>query len=82
MAPIPYGGNVAVTGAAGFIGFHLSKRLLERGEAVVGLDEVNDYYDIGLKEARLSELNEVGYGEFAFHSPGASKTQIRSKSQF
>jgi UDP-glucuronate 4-epimerase len=56
-----------VTGAAGFIGFHLSKRLLERGEAVVGLDEVNDYYDIGLKEARLSELNEVGYGEFAFH---------------
>ncbi len=45
-----------VTGAAGFIGFHTSKRLLERGDEVVGLDSVNDYYDVTLKEARLKQL--------------------------
>ena len=45
-----------VTGAAGFIGFHTSRRLLERGDAVVGLDSVNDYYDVTLKEARLAML--------------------------
>ncbi|MFL6859025.1 MAG: GDP-mannose 4,6-dehydratase [Allosphingosinicella sp.] len=45
-----------VTGAAGFIGFHTSRRLLERGDAVIGLDCVNDYYDPGLKRARLAEL--------------------------
>ncbi|HOX31127.1 MAG TPA: NAD-dependent epimerase [Spirochaetales bacterium] len=45
-----------VTGAAGFIGFHLAKRLLERGDEVVGIDSVNDYYDPALKLARLAEL--------------------------
>jgi UDP-glucuronate 4-epimerase len=45
-----------VTGAAGFIGFHVSKRLLERGDEVMGLDIVNDYYDVSLKEARLAQL--------------------------
>jgi UDP-glucuronate 4-epimerase len=45
-----------VTGAAGFIGFHTSNRLLERGDEVVGLDCVNDYYDVTLKEARLARL--------------------------
>jgi UDP-glucuronate 4-epimerase len=45
-----------VTGAAGFIGFHTSKRLLERGDEVIGLDCVNDYYDVTLKEARLAQL--------------------------
>ncbi len=47
-----------VTGAAGFIGFHTSKRLLERGDEVVGLDSVNDYYDVTLKDARLQMLAE------------------------
>ncbi len=47
-----------VTGAAGFIGFHTSKRLLERGDEVVGLDSVNDYYDVTLKDARLKMLAE------------------------
>ncbi len=46
--------KVLVTGNAGFIGFHTAKRLLERGDAVVGFDSVNDYYDPGLKEARLA----------------------------
>lgn len=45
-----------VTGAAGFIGFHLAKRLLERGDEVVGIDSINGYYDPRLKYARLSEL--------------------------
>ncbi|RXL88818.1 NAD-dependent epimerase/dehydratase family protein, partial [Citrobacter sp. AAK_AS5] len=45
-----------VTGAAGFIGFHTAKRFLERGDEVVGLDNLNDYYDPGLKQARLDLL--------------------------
>jgi len=48
--------KVLVTGAAGFIGFHLSKYLLDRGDDVVGLDNMNDYYDVSLKEARLAQL--------------------------
>jgi len=48
--------KILVTGTAGFIGFHLAKKLLERGDEVVGLDNINDYYDIDLKYARLNEL--------------------------
>jgi UDP-glucuronate 4-epimerase len=47
---------VLVTGAAGFIGFHVARRLLENGRTVVGVDNMNDYYDVRLKEARCSEL--------------------------
>jgi UDP-glucuronate 4-epimerase len=50
--------NVLVTGAAGFIGFHLAKRLLADGYQVVGLDNMNPYYDISLKEARLEGLKK------------------------
>ncbi len=56
--------NVLVTGAAGFIGFHLTRRLLRDGHQVVGLDNLNDYYDVSLKEARLSLLNELNGFEF------------------
>ncbi len=48
--------RVLVTGAAGFIGYHVSARLVEEGDAVVGLDNMNDYYDVSLKEARLDRL--------------------------
>lgn len=48
--------KVLVTGAAGFIGMHLSERLLARGDEVVGVDNLNDYYDVGLKKARLARL--------------------------
>jgi UDP-glucuronate 4-epimerase len=48
--------KILVTGAAGFIGFHTTKRLLARGDDVVGLDNLNDYYDVALKQARLAQL--------------------------
>jgi len=55
-----------VTGAAGFIGYHLSQRLLAQGDRVVGLDNLNDYYDVCLKEARLTRLRESGQPGFTF----------------
>ncbi len=57
-------GPILVTGAAGFIGFHVSKRLLSEGFQVVGLDNVNSYYDPVLKEARLAEL--ANWDQFTF----------------
>jgi len=50
--------KILVTGAAGFIGSHLSIRLLERGDEVVGLDNLNDYYEVSLKEARLARFSD------------------------
>ncbi len=59
------GAPVLVTGAAGFIGFCLARRLLEVGRAVVGVDSVNSYYDPALKEARLAVLRQ--FRNFTFH---------------
>jgi len=59
--------KILVTGTAGFIGFHLAKRLLERGDTVVGIDNINDYYDVNLKHDRLIEtgidVTELEYGK-------------------
>ncbi|HXF80626.1 MAG TPA: NAD-dependent epimerase [Usitatibacter sp.] len=57
--------RILVTGAAGFIGFHLSRRLLDRGDSVVGVDDLNAYYDVRLKEARLERLRAGTAFEFA-----------------
>ncbi|HEY9012196.1 MAG TPA: NAD-dependent epimerase [Devosia sp.] len=57
--------RVLVTGAAGFIGFHVTRRLLARGDSVVGFDVVNDYYDPAIKEARLAVLAGTN-GDFSF----------------
>ncbi len=56
--------KILVTGAAGFIGYHTARYLLERGDEVVGLDNLNDYYDVRLKEARLGQLER--FPGFAF----------------
>ena len=55
--------KILVTGAAGFIGFHTAKQLLERGDTVVGLDNFNDYYDVKLKESRAEVLD--GFDKFS-----------------
>ena len=59
--------KILVTGAAGFIGFHVVRCLLERGDDVVGLDNINDYYDVNLKYARLAETGidkeNIEYGK-------------------
>jgi UDP-glucuronate 4-epimerase len=57
--------RILVTGVAGFIGFHVSQRLLARGDTVIGLDSVNNYYDVRLKEARLAILAD--HERFSFN---------------
>ena len=59
--------KVLITGVAGFIGSTLALRLLARGDQVVGIDNLNDYYDVNLKLARLARVQEAGKSAFTFH---------------
>ena len=64
---------ILVTGSAGFIGFHLSKKLLDMGERVVGIDNLNPYYDVTLKRSRLEILNS--YENFTFYQEDIQNLQ-------
>lgn len=66
--------NVLVTGVAGFIGMHVAQVLLKRGDEVIGIDNLNDYYDPRLKHARLAQL--VGYPNFKFTQGDIADRQI------
>ena len=60
--------KILVTGAAKFIGFYVSKILLNKGHEVVGLDNINEYYDVNLKYARLKELGINKKNASSFHA--------------
>ena len=64
LNPLDIGKKVLITGGAGFIGFHLSKRLLSKGVTVIGFDNMNDYYDVRLKYDRMKALRE--YDSYSF----------------
>lgn len=66
--------KILVTGAAGFIGFHLSKKLLDKGYTVIGIDNINDYYNVDLKYDRLKELGVQKETAAAFHKENISST--------
>ena len=70
--------KILVTGTAGFIGYHLAKKLLNRGDEVVGLDNINDYYDVNLKYARLNELG-ISKEEIIENKLISSKTYPKHK---
>jgi UDP-glucuronate 4-epimerase len=65
--------KILVTGTAGFIGYHLAKKLLDRGDEVVGIDNINDYYDVNLKYGRLNELG-ISTAEVKTSVPNKSGT--------
>jgi len=63
-----------VTGVAGFIGFHVASALLQRGEKVIGIDNLNPYYDVSLKEARLKQI--LSYHHFTFYREDISNFEV------
>ncbi|GFD73509.1 NAD-dependent epimerase [Tenacibaculum sp. KUL113] len=71
--------KILVTGTAGFIGFHLSQKLLELGHTVVGIDNINDYYDVNLKYARLKELGVERKSAEVYYKEITSSTSEKFK---
>ncbi|NRP15034.1 NAD-dependent epimerase/dehydratase family protein [Marinobacterium sp. xm-a-152] len=70
--------KVLVTGAAGFIGFHVSQYLCNRGDEVVGIDNLNDYYEVSLKEARLEQLEQLSNGPSCSPSSAGGSALLQS----
>lgn len=70
--------KILITGTAGFIGFHLAQKLLERGDEVVGIDNINDYYDVNLKFARLEKLG-INKDDIEYNKSASSKTFSKHK---
>ena len=66
--------TVLLTGAAGFIGYHVAEALLARGERVIGVDNLNAYYDVRLKQARLARLD--GRPGFDFHRADVADREV------
>lgn len=66
--------NILLTGAAGFIGYHSANRFLDRGDRVVGLDNLNDYYAVSLKKDRLKELER--HRNFSFHEMNVARPDL------
>lgn len=66
--------KILITGCAGFIGFHTTYAFLKRGDEVIGIDNVNDYYDISIKQARLKKLE--GIGSFEFHRENLADRKV------
>ena len=71
--PFDSANKVLITGAAGFIGFHLAKRLLAMGATILGLDNLNDYYDVSLKESWIFYASSR-------HLPSSKGTWLMKKS--
>jgi UDP-glucuronate 4-epimerase len=69
--------KILITGAAGFIGYHLSLRLLEEGYEIYGIDNLNEYYDSGLKQARLENLRECGKSCHPEHVEGSDTSVFK-----
>ena len=70
--------NILVTGCCGFIGFHLCKRLLSEGFSIIGIDNMNDYYDVYLKKNRLKIL--LSYDNFNFEKLDIADRELLTKS--
>ena len=68
--------RVFITGTAGFIGYHLCEKLLARGDTVTGLDNLNDYYDVSLKEARLANLTPDKTYYYSLGEPGPGSANV------
>ena len=66
--------KILLTGCAGFIGFHTSKKLLDRGDKVIGIDNLNNYYDVNLKRKRLRILNK--YKNFKFNKINLANNKV------
>jgi len=69
--------RIIVTGAAGFIGFHVARRLLERGDEVIGIDNLSDYYDVRLKQDRLAQIRNQP--DFSFHKQDLAEREPVAK---